>query len=60
MHALPVGTEKATALMQRPRWDVALLQELSAAMRDASICGLGQAAANPLLSLLRYFPEVVP
>jgi NADH:ubiquinone oxidoreductase subunit F (NADH-binding) len=38
-------------------WDQALLTELSDAMRDASICGLGQAAPNPLLSVLKYFPE---
>jgi formate dehydrogenase len=52
-----VGTEKAAALMDRAEWDEALLTELSAAMRDASICGLGQAAPNPLLSVLRHFPE---
>jgi formate dehydrogenase len=52
-----VGTEKALALMSEPRWDKALLTELSTTMRDASICGLGQAAPNPLLCLLKYFPE---
>ena len=52
-----VGTEKAAVLMSGGRWDAALLRELSAAMADASICGLGQAAPNPLLSILRYFPE---
>ena len=41
-------------------WDAPLLEELSRTMADASICGLGQAAANPLLSVLRYFPEDVP
>jgi formate dehydrogenase len=51
------GTEKAVKLMQSGPWDKALLTELSDAMRDASICGLGQAAPNPLLSVLRYFPE---
>ncbi|MBX6312616.1 MAG: NAD(P)H-dependent oxidoreductase subunit E [Isosphaeraceae bacterium] len=51
------GTEKAVQLMERPTWDEPLLTELSAAMRDASICGLGQAAPNPLLCVLRYFPE---
>jgi formate dehydrogenase len=51
------GTEKAVKLMERPAWDVALLTELSTAMRDASICGLGQAAPNPLLSVIRDFPE---
>jgi formate dehydrogenase len=52
-----IGTQKARMLMERPHWDGALLEELSAAMRDASICGLGQAAANPLTSVMRYFPE---
>lgn len=52
-----VGTEKAVKLMQRPEWDTDLLAELSAVMRDASICGLGQAASNPLASLLRFFPD---
>jgi formate dehydrogenase beta subunit len=52
-----VGTEKAAALMAQPRWDRPLLEELSATMRDASICGLGQAAPNPVLTLMRYFPE---
>jgi formate dehydrogenase len=54
------GCEKAVQLMQEPRWDQPLLQELSAAMMDASICGLGQAAPNGLLSVLRHFPEDVP
>ncbi|MGZ8390283.1 MAG: NAD(P)H-dependent oxidoreductase subunit E [Rhodoplanes sp.] len=52
-----VGTEKAVQLMAGGVWDAALLTELSQAMRDASICGLGQAAPNPLLCVLRYFPE---
>jgi NADH:ubiquinone oxidoreductase subunit F (NADH-binding)/NADH:ubiquinone oxidoreductase subunit E len=52
-----VGTEKAAHLMANGPWDPALLEELSALMRDASICGLGQAAPNPLLSVLKYFPE---
>jgi formate dehydrogenase len=52
-----VGTEKAVKLMQRGPWDVGLLTELSALMRDASICGLGQAAPNPLMSVLKYFPD---
>jgi NADH:ubiquinone oxidoreductase subunit F (NADH-binding)/NADH:ubiquinone oxidoreductase subunit E len=52
-----VGTEKAAMLMASGPWDDALLSELSAAMRDASICGLGQAAPNPLLCVLKYFPE---
>ena len=52
-----VGTEKAAALMSDGRWESALLRELGAGMADASICGLGQAAPNPVLSILRYFPE---
>jgi formate dehydrogenase len=52
-----VGTEKAAELMARGPWDAALLEELSALMRDASICGLGQAAPNPLLCVLKYFPD---
>ena len=51
------GTDKAVRLMERPEWDAPLLTELGAVMRDASICGLGQAAPNPLLCALRYFPE---
>jgi len=52
-----VGTEKAAKLMEAGPWNPALLDELSAAMRDASICGLGQAAPNPLLCVLKYFPD---
>ena len=53
-----VGTEKAVKLMATgPCGTRALLTELSDAMRDASICGLGQAAPNPLLCVLKYFPE---
>jgi formate dehydrogenase beta subunit len=56
-----VGTQKAALLMERPIWDRGLLDELSQAMRDASICGLGQAASNPLTSVIKYFPdEFVP
>ena len=51
------GTEKAVRLMANGPWDEALLNELSGAMRDASICGLGQAAPNPLACVFRYFPE---
>jgi len=54
-----VGTQKARMLMERPVWDTALLQELGRAMSDASICGLGQAAANPLSCVIRYFPEIL-
>ncbi len=52
-----VGTEKAVKLMEQGPWNPALLTELSDLMRDASICGLGQAAPNPLLCMLKYFPE---
>ena len=54
-----VGCEKAVKLMEAEHWDAALLKELSTAMRDASICGLGQAAPNPFLSALAFFPEDV-
>jgi formate dehydrogenase len=50
-----VGTEKAAALMAQPKWDEPLLRDLAQVMRDASICGLGQAAPNPLLSVLERF-----
>ncbi|MBR0851595.1 NAD(P)H-dependent oxidoreductase subunit E [Bradyrhizobium diazoefficiens] len=52
-----VGTQKAALLMERPVWNRALLDELSQAMRDASICGLGQAASNPLSCVIKYFPD---
>jgi len=54
-----VGTEKALHLMRSRRWDKPLLNELSQAMMDASICGLGQAAPNPMLSVMKYFPGEV-
>ena len=52
-----VGTEKAVTLMQKPAWDIPLLEDLAKAMTDASICGLGQAAPNPMLCAIKYFPE---
>ena len=52
-----VGTAKAAALMAGDRWDTALLEELAQVMGDASICGLGQAAPNPLRSVVTYFAE---
>jgi NADH:ubiquinone oxidoreductase subunit F (NADH-binding)/NADH:ubiquinone oxidoreductase subunit E len=52
-----VGTQKAALLMEKPVWNRELLDELGQAMRDASICGLGQAASNPLTSVIKYFPE---
>ena len=54
-----VGTVKALQLMEQKRWDAPLLEELSQAMMDASICGLGQAAPNPVLTVLKYFPGEV-
>ena len=51
------GTAKALALMDAPRWDTGLLSELSQVMRDASICGLGQAAPNPFDCVIKYFPQ---
>jgi formate dehydrogenase len=52
-----VGTQKAALLMQKPVWNRELLEELSQTMRDASICGLGQAASNPLTTVIKYFPD---
>jgi formate dehydrogenase len=54
-----VGTEKAAALMQSPSWDHATLDDLSAVMADASICGLGQAAPNAIRCVQRFFPDEV-
>jgi formate dehydrogenase len=54
-----VGTAKALRLMEQPRWDRALLEELSVAMADASICGLGQAAPNPIRCVMRYFAHEI-
>lgn len=50
------GTEKAVKLMEEKYWDQTLLEELARAMEDASICGLGQAAPNPLRCAIKYFP----
>ncbi len=55
-----VGTAKAVQLMKADRWETDLLTDLSAIMRDASICGLGQAAPNPVDCVLKYFPEDIP
>jgi formate dehydrogenase len=52
-----VGTEKAVTLMEKTEWNEGLLEELSEVMVDASICGLGQAAPNPIRSVMKYFPE---
>jgi formate dehydrogenase beta subunit len=51
------GTAKSLALIEQPKWDVPLLAELSQVMRDASICGLGQAAPNPVDCVVKYFPQ---
>ena len=50
-----VGTQKMVQLLQQPDWDTALMQELSQTMCDASICGLGQAASNPVTTVLKHF-----
>ena len=52
-----VGTEKAVGLLQERAWNKGLLAELSQAMADASICGLGQAAPNPIRCVMKYFPD---
>jgi len=54
-----VGTAKALQLMQAPRWNKALLEELSGAMADASICGLGQAAPNPVRCVAKHFAHEI-
>ncbi len=54
-----VGTAKAAHLMEAKKWDRKLLEELSQAMADASICGLGQAAPNPILSVAKHFPDEI-
>ncbi len=54
-----VGTAKALQLMESPSWDQGLLEELSAAMADASICGLGQAAPNPIRTVMKYFSKEI-
>ena len=54
------GTQKARVMMENDVWDTELLGELSQCMRDASICGLGQAASNPLTTLIKYFPDLFP
>ena len=52
-----VGTEKAVSIMQTGDWDIDQLNDLCTVMVDASICGLGQAAPNPILSVIKYFPH---
>jgi formate dehydrogenase beta subunit len=55
-----VGTEKAVKLMRAKQWDKELIEELTKVMGDASICGLGQAAMNPVTMVLKHFSEDVP
>jgi len=52
-----VGTEKAVSIMETGEWDIEQLDDLCTVMVDASICGLGQAAPNPVLSVIKYFPH---
>jgi len=52
-----VGCEKAVSIMETGNWDIDQLNDLSTVMIDASICGLGQAAPNPILSVIKYFPH---
>jgi formate dehydrogenase len=54
-----VGTEKAKALMKKKFWDKNALNDLKTVMIDASICGLGQAAPNPIACVQKYFPHEV-
>ncbi|MES2564835.1 MAG: NAD(P)H-dependent oxidoreductase subunit E [Pseudomonadota bacterium] len=54
-----VGTAKAVGLMSEPEWNQPLLEELSVAMADASICGLGQAAPNPIRCVMKYFAQEI-
>ncbi len=54
-----VGTAKAAQLMQAPGWDNTTLEDLNQVMTDASICGLGQAAPNPIRCVQKYFPQEI-
>ncbi len=54
-----VGTAKAAALMEAPKWDNTTLEDINIVMTDASICGLGQAAPNPVRCVQKYFPDEV-
>jgi len=54
-----VGTAKAARLMQAEHWDNGTLEDLNTVMVDASICGLGQAAPNPVRSIQKYFPHEI-
>ena len=59
MPALSLTADQSQQLIEAAQWDAPLLAELSQVMRDASICGLGQAAPNPVDSVLRFFPDEV-
>jgi formate dehydrogenase len=54
-----VGTAKTNVLIAHDKWDKPLLADLSQVMRDASICGLGQAAPNPVDCVVKYFPNEI-
>lgn len=54
-----VGTSKAASLMDQPVWETSVLEDLSQVMTDASICGLGQAAPNPMRSVIKFFPREI-
>jgi formate dehydrogenase len=54
-----VGTAKAVQLMQATAWDNSTLEDLNVVMTDASICGLGQAAPNPVRCIQKYFPQEI-
>ena len=54
-----VGTAKAATLMDAPVWDMTTLEDLNVVMTDASICGLGQAAPNPIRCIHKYFPQEI-
>ena len=59
MHTVPRCTAKANMLIAGEKWDKPLLADLSQVMRDSSICGLGQAAPNPVDTVIKYFPDEV-
>ena len=54
-----MGTAKALPLIADQVWDQELIEELSTVMADASICGLGQAAPNPMRCVMKYFPHEI-
>ena len=54
-----VGCEKAVTIMKEQEWDIELLEDLCEVMESSSICGLGQAATNPIRSSIKYFPDEI-